>query len=136
MRSARTLFVALLALALPGALAAQPSIPVGSLICFSAIGNTQQTIDTATPYHGALRSESGNDVHLTTERCIANLGPLPTLSKPTLRAPLHCNDAEGDLAYYGIATTLGLTQGVWSWTEEATGDSYVAAMDCTATSVE
>lgn len=107
----------------------------GSMLCSSLEATTQRPIETATAHGGGILFDAATSAGLTTERCIANLGHLVS-RKPTLRAPLHCNDAAGELVYYGIATTLALSQGVWTWTEEGTGDSYIATMECTATGVE
>lgn len=110
-------------------------ISENEMLCSTLDALTSTTVEAATPSGGGIALVRAGTDYLTTERCIANLGHTVT-PKPLRRTPLHCNDATGAPIYIGIATRLALTEGVWTWTEEGTGDAYIATLECIATEAE
>lgn len=127
----------LLAVLLLAAACAAPlaALDPGEMQCISDTGvpNTFP-IAAASAYGGGILYSANSTQYLTTADCIVNLGPGQCAGAPAgWRVALICSPAvAGYWTYDNIAFALSLSEGVWTWREDVTGDCYLATTACSA----
>ncbi len=91
-------------------------------------------IDLAYAHSGGLRYHIVNYYaeSWTTQACLANVGPVAFTYKPVAGAEylIQCEDLAGSNSYYSTASAAWLSNGVWTWVENVTGDVYISTMPC------
>lgn len=130
------LLSALLLLGLAGAaLALEP----GRLECYDSSGIvSSRSIDSALATAGGIlvHQQFASSLSLTTQACLANVGPGPFLSSQPDEVGIHCTDPLGSIVYHAPASQWAVSAGVLTWREVApSADVYVSTLDCFVTNI-